>query len=235
MKFVVATLVLMLLLVPPAFSQDQEDDLSDYSLLKSVENSQIVAIGRVVLLTGKWRSGILPNGGGAICTDVMVRVETMIKGKPNSGKKHIKFIVQGGTAYIPSEDEVSSLWVSTQATFEVGERIMVLLTNNRTQPYYANYPYDRHRLIYTKYGKRPIENNEVKFLYEKNNGLKTMHLPVELATDLAKAYLKDKSSALSIENQIKSIARTDENRLSTAITNQIKTSSKTIIDREELK
>ena len=238
MKSITATLIVAMAMVfatSTSFGEDvYHDDLSVYELLKSIENSEIVAIGRVVLLTGQYRGNILPNGGGAICTDVLVRVTTMIKGEPNSGSKHIKFIVQGGTAYIPSEDEVSSLWVSTQAEFTVGEQVLVLLTNNPAHDYYANYPYGRHRLIYTKYGKRLIEDDMVTFLYQKNNDVKPMKLPLEMATNLAKAYVKDKDAAILLENDIKTEAETGtSNVLSTTLATRIKTSAKQITDREE--
>lgn len=48
-----------------------------YSLLKSVEACDIVAISTVATLTGVYRENITDHGRDSICTDVMFRIETL--------------------------------------------------------------------------------------------------------------------------------------------------------------
>ncbi len=238
MKSITGTLIVVLAMAVAASTSFGDygyyDDLSVYSLLKSIDNSSVVATGTVALLTGAYRQNLTGAGKHAICTDVLIRVDTMIKGTPNFGTNHIKFAVRGGTAYVPAKDEVMTMWVSTQAKFEAGEKVLIMLTNDPNTTFYANYPYGRSRLIYDDYGKRLIKDDKVKFLYEKDSQVKPMELSIELATNLGKAFLENKEEAIQLEDQIKALARDGtSNTLSSTLTNSLNTSAKQILDRRE--
>ncbi|MDE0184596.1 MAG: hypothetical protein OXP71_03950 [Candidatus Poribacteria bacterium] len=237
MKYVFVVLLVMGLVVPTSFAAGGYfDDLSLYSLLKSIDNSDIVAIGTVSLLTGVYRENLLGPKKHCICTDVLVRLDTMIKGEPNFGPNYIKFMVLGGTAYVPHKEEVMGMWVSTQATFEVGEKVFIMLTNDQNTTYYANYPYGKNRLIYDDYGKRLIKEDKVEFWYKKEDKVKPMQLSLDVAKNLGKAFIEDKAAALLLENQIKNVAsNTDENSLTLAQKSTLIDSSKRLFEKEKTK
>ncbi len=192
-RTIVTMAVLALVSANIGFSEGDYEADKDYGLVESIHDSDVVAVGTVVTLTGVYRENMPEEGKNTICTDVLVAVDTMIKGSPNFGKRHIKFTVEGGTAYVPSLDEVITLEISDGATFKVGEKVLFLLSNSY-YPYYARYPYGNMRLTGWDYGKRLIKDDTVTFVYKKGTDFKPMQLPLELAKSLAKASVTHKTS-----------------------------------------
>ena len=228
MKYVfVALLILAIVWTPAEAHRPPRDDASKYTLLKSVEKCNVVAIGRVVSLTGVYRQNMPPANSPMITTDVLIRVEHLIKGETNFGSKHIKFMILGGTAYVPEEDEVMSLDVSPQPKFEVGEKVMLFINNGSKSKYYRNYPHNRYRLYKFDYGKRLIKDGKILMRYPGN----TIEMPVDLAKDLSKAFLDDKEGALRLEQDIKTAALTSKT-LPADIATRLKASAKLLITED---
>ncbi len=127
MKYVFVALVVVLW----AFSANAvTKDLDKFSLLKCIDKSELVVVGTVQLLSNHERNNIVHDGGGMVTTDVTVRIDTLIKGEPNLEKNHVKFMIQGGTFFVPERNEVMTLDVSTEREFEVGEKVMLFIDNN---------------------------------------------------------------------------------------------------------
>lgn len=59
-----------------------------------VENSDLFFVGTVVLKTAVLRYNLRPYQPHRLTTDILVRVETMIKGEPNHGDKYLVFTVR---------------------------------------------------------------------------------------------------------------------------------------------
>ena len=232
-RFIVPLFLLALAL--PVFGELVEEDVTYYGLLSCVDNSEVVVVGTVSMLTGVYHPGIQSNGSGMICTDVLVRIDDLIKGQANIGNNYIKFIVQGGTAYHPELDEVVILEVIPEATFEVGEKVMLFIKNSSDETFYQNYPHGRHRLYMTTYGKRPVKDNNVKFRYDDGHGAKkVMELSIDLAKNLAKAFMENKTAALQLENDIKTSARNSaSNSLPNSTTTRLINSAIQLIPTEE--
>lgn len=228
MKRLFVALALMLVLSTPVAFSDYFEDLSMYSMEKSLDNSDIVAVGTVSLLEGVFRRHLLGPNKNAICTDVLVRVETMIKGEPNFGDNYIKFMVRGGRAYVPHRNSVMINEVSTQAKFKVGEKVLIMLSSDQNTTFYANYPYGKARLIYDDYGKRLIKDDKAMFLYEKEGKPKGMPLSVDLVKDLGKAFVRNKAEAIKLEKLIKAQAAGENNALTSELEASLLEKSKKI-------
>lgn len=204
MKRSITAMILVAVLATPALADfRRQQPTVKYSMLNCVEESDVVAVGRVELLTGVYRKNLIRTGQHLITTDVLIRVETLIKGETNSGPRHIKMMILGGTAYIPEDDEVISLSVTPQPKFKAGERVMLFIKNNTEDKWFRNYPHGRYRLYLFDYGKRLVKDDQVDFRYTNN-----VKMPIELAINLSKAYLEDKAAALLLENDIKTASRT---------------------------
>ena len=75
MKRFIASLVMATVLFAPALSSGMLIEMDDEyrkgaSLLKFVENSELVVVGRVFGLMYVSRPNILPDGGGVVGTDI---------------------------------------------------------------------------------------------------------------------------------------------------------------------
>ena len=216
----VALLILAIIWTPVFADRPPEDDPAEYTLLKCVENSDVVAIGTVLTLTGVYRQNMPPNNQPLITTDILIRVETLIKGETNFGDNHIKMMVLGGTAYVPAKDEVRIHKVSPQPEFKVGEKALLFI-DNKNDKWFKNYPHNRYRLHRFDYGKRLIKDDKIKIRYPGN----TIEMPVDLAKDLSKAFLADKDGTLRLEQDIKTAALTSK-KLPADIATRLKGSAK---------
>jgi hypothetical protein len=241
MKCVVASLLVVIVLFTPALSiacSMLSEDLDDYSLLRMVEKSELVVFGIVANLDGVWREGD-HEGYHGITTDVVVRVETLIKGETNAGKHYIKFMIQGGHGVNERTGELVSMSVSSEPEFELGEKVMLFLSNVSypTDYYYANYPHGGYYLIGAQEGKKELEDGKVIFGYPQGDlPLIGVDIPLELAVVLARAFLKDKEAAILLEDEIKFTARGNTSGrvvLPDALVTRLIEKSKEIVDKAE--
>ena len=219
-------------------AEEVQQDLDNYSLLKCIDKSEFIAVGTVKLKTYHARDNIVYDGGSMLTTDVLVRIDTLIKGSPNTGTQYVKFMIQGGTTFVPEHNEVLTLDVSTEPSFEVGEKVMLFMTTDITDnAYYTNYLYNRRHVILMKYGKRTIKDDKMPFLYKRNDDrLMPVEMPLDLTVELAKAAVANKDAVIPLENQIKALARgatTQKIELSSTLVTQLKASAKTIIQNAE--
>ncbi len=206
-----------------------------YTLLEIVERCDIVVVGTVSLKTGVYVEHPRNNDGSSyIMSEIVVRVETQIKGEPNFGENHVRFMIEGGTAYVPRHQQVMTLVITNDLDFKVGEKVMLFLSRDSPNGYYDNFPYGRLHVNSEFYGKRLIKDNKITMFYKKSDiKLRGVRLPVEMASLLAQAAVADKDAAVPLENKIKTLARSDDATLTETIINDIKTGAKTIIDAAE--
>ena len=210
------------------------------TLSKSVEKSHLVVIGEVVFLNSVRRTNVLPEGKGAITTDVTVKIDELIKGKANLGTKHVRFAILGGTEFSEVHDAMVTLSVSAVPTFEVGEKMMLFLVDNSDSDYYANWPYNGLHTYIGELGKHLIENDKVKFAYPQDNEVRrVIKFPIDLASTLAIALVKDRDSALVLEAEIKNLVRNFPDTAEWKITltdsfaSKLKQRAQAIIDKSE--
>lgn len=143
MKYVFAAL--MVLLCAP-FADGK-------GVLKMTEKSDIIVVGTVELKNSYYTTDV---SNGVILTDVLVRINQLIKGQPNTGKNHVKFAIEGGTAYVPSKDEVLSTTVFPQATFDIGENVLLFLRAGKADGYRKGWPHGRLYVLYWREGKKTV-------------------------------------------------------------------------------
>ena len=163
-----------------------EEYRKGYALLAFVTNSDIIVVGRVAHKHYVNRAGIT--------TDIIIRIETLVKGEPNMGDYHVIFMIRGGEGYSPYDGQLVKVEGSSQPEFEVGERVMVFLTK-RGDNLYDNYAHDKLHLVRERQGKVEIEDNIVGFGYlnaEKES--EYIDFPLALAVNLAEAHCKDPST-----------------------------------------
>ena len=230
MKYLfVALLALLIATTATAIYNDYEVS-DDFTLLNMIEESDITAIGTVALVTGVYRPNYWEQGG-MIANDIVIRVETMIKGTPNLDSNHIIFSELGGTAYIPGKGVVT-ISTSAETPFKVGEKIMVFLARKRSN----RLPHHGLQLMQLSYGKRLVEDSKVDLWYKQNDEtLTTVKLPLELAKQLGKAFLRDKAATRLLENRIKAAAKTPtaSGELAASLRSTLKDSARQIIEKEK--
>ncbi len=89
-----------------------EEGLEKRSLLGMVEDSKLVVSGRVLHIDGNWRNDIGYDGSQFITTDVVVQVDSVVKGEPNyEDGTCVRFMILGGTATHPETGQLRSLKV----------------------------------------------------------------------------------------------------------------------------
>ena len=204
------------------------EDIAWFGVLNMVDKCEFVAIGTVELMTAQYYTNVLANRSDFIMTDVLVRIDTLIKGSANTGDDHIKFAVHGGVAYNPNTGSEELHEISSPIKFEVGEKVMLFLRNGNDSIYHSNFPHGRHRVHMWDYGKRLVKNNKVSFKYEKEGEAKDISLSLDLAKEMAKAYGEDKDATILLENQIKTVVTNGLTELSDAKTAELKNSAKRI-------
>lgn len=196
MKCVFVVLMALLYVVISADARE----VSMFGMLDMTKNSDIVALCTVELMNSYYADNI---HNGKIMTDVLVRVDELIKGKPTLGTRHVRFAIEGGTAYIPKENRVLSLTVMPQPKFEIGETALLFLRVGAADSYYKNFPHGRLHVYMWEVGKKAIDESGIAFGYEYESKVKRAYIPLDLTKVLIQSYLKDKDGAKAIENEIK--------------------------------
>ena len=246
-RIIVVTLLLVLM-ISTAHSHTRAyriaGDLEKYSLLSMVEEYEFAALGTVELLTAQYREDISADGTDTICTDVLFRIETLIKGTPNHGTNHMKFIIRGGRAYHPGIDEVIEISLQPNVTFEVGEKVLLFLSNRR-QNAFSGYPYGGWYIPGWDWGKRLVKDGKIYLWYNRGTShtqprknVTRVKMTPDFAKTLALAYMEDKDGAKAIEQTIKNAARAVTNRHLVLTTDQettMKTRAQAIIDAAKTK
>ena len=229
MKRLIVSIAILLLTATLTIAYQTPGDveyLSGLALLSFVEQSDIIVIGTVANKNYVSRPGFT--------TDITIRIETLVKGKPNLGNNHVIFMIQGGRGYSEAHDKVLRLEVSGEPKFALGERTMVFLSNRDTSGYHATYPYNHLHVIREMHGKKRIKDNKVGFSYlNAEDDVDYVKFPLELTTKLAQAYVKDKDAASALENEIKTLVLSGTNELPETLITRLTTQSQTILDREE--
>lgn len=227
MKYV---FVALLALLCAAFADGHAPvrNIDDYGLLNAVENCDVVAVGTVEILTGVWRENVSQDGRDSICTDVTFRIETLIKGQPNLGTNYIKFMYEDGEAYLADEGAVISQKTFPGIEFKVGEKVLLLLQKGEDTKRKTTYAYGGMRVYKLRYGKRLVKDGKVDFRYLKDGKAKGMNMTLDLATNLAKAFVKNPDAARGLENEIKREAKGESMNVSDTLSTRLISSAKLI-------
>ena len=190
-----------------------------YSVSYDMERCKIVVVGKVSRLDYKKHSlRDEPRKRAGWSTDVTIEIDELIKGKPNAGKNQLIFTVAGGM----------NLRVAGQPEFEIGEEVVVFLKDN---------PHGRISLVEYGMGKRKIEDGKVYFLYPRaRDCLIPVWFPLELAIVYSRAVVKDKEAMKPFENEIRSLARKEKNKvdLPEALVKRMITESKKVLNSAPL-
>ena len=96
-----------------------------------------------------------------VTTDVFVRIDTLIKGEPNLGKRHLRFMIEDGTFFSERDDAFITAQVGSQPTYEVRERVMLFLKDGSQDPvYYGKWPYNglHGNVLIGDYGKLLLDD-----------------------------------------------------------------------------
>ena len=238
MKYMVVLLAALVLCTALARASSVEIDRDDLTLSKCIEKSTIVVVGTVQHKNYVWRDNVVPSGG-SITTDIVVKVDNAIKGEANLGTEHVKFAIEGGTQFSTAHNKMLTQVVSTEAKYEIGEKVMLFLTDDSRNTYYARWPHGRLRTYVADYGKRPVKNDKVTFGYHKtDDSLRGVEFPLELASKLGEALVEDKDAAVHIENEIKLLVRgagDEKVILSGTVANRLKQQAQTILDNADEK
>lgn len=184
-SFVTFTLVLLVLFVPVVSDSIMialESDITTF-----VEGSDIVVYGWVMK-----KEFVLWHG--ECTTHITIDVIEMIKGKPGYGGNRVKFTVPGG------ECGGSIDWVEDTPDFEVGEAVFLFL---------SEYPNGGYHVFRFNEGKRPVQGLKVPIEYT-HRGRKVIHLPIDVAIQIAKAAVKHPKATRQLEEEIKAHIRYSE-------------------------
>ncbi|MDE0185863.1 MAG: hypothetical protein OXP71_10530 [Candidatus Poribacteria bacterium] len=178
-----------------------------------VDKSDLVFLGKVTNVQFVYRRNIWPQ----YTTDVTVKVEEKIKGKPNYGKNWVKFMLPGGAHdNHRTRKKAGGLWISGTPGFKRGERLLMFM---RIDPY-SERPYRGLALVDGWWGKcKIVDEKSVSVWYttkkrKLRNGtwneaglVRPILLPVDLAVKIARAASKDAYSTLEIEERIRTFAQ----------------------------
>lgn len=215
------------------------ETINEQSLLELTKHAHIIFTGTVQHKDYVYRYGIWPGrAGGTPTTDIIVSVTTMIKGEPNFGENHVKFAIEGGKFFSARKGKVIRMIVSTEPKFEVGEKVLLFLSKPKP-PHSANvnFPHDGLHVHGTRWGKKKIVDNAIQTPYLKAEDQSIqVKMPLDLALNLSKAYLKDAASAIALENEIKTLARGNTAKfvkIPQATITRLKNESQTIINRRK--
>ena len=200
----------------------------DFDIVNVVESSKLVVVGRVTSTDFVYRQGV----GGAT-TDITLEIEDMIKGDPNDGKDHVKFMIRTGTGVNPRTSRIESKSIAHTPEFAVNERIMVMLIKNQNPR--LTLPYGNYFLFRGHYGKRLVTDNKVKLIYTLDGESKVFNLPIDLVKQIGKAANKNKAATIPIENNLKTHLRNADDAdvvLPQTLIDSLKNQAQQIIDRE---
>ena len=219
MKNLFASTTLMILFLSVGYSYQipmhDKEYLEGYSLLGLVEKSTIVVLGTVADMEYHYRENVTPSGRGSLTTDIIIDIETLIKGKPNAGRNRVIFMIEGGIGTYPGDTEPLRLLVGGEPEFEIDERVMVFLVNDIDDSYYRNYPHGKLFVNRAFYGKREVVDDIVSIWYVKGDEVfgfefEVVDYPLDLAVNLSLAYIKDKETAIKLEDEINNLVQDHE-------------------------
>ena len=240
MKRVVALIMLTLVCASAMAATYKRDTaaLRRYALSSMVERRTLVVVGTVEHMDYVYREDVLPGGKDSATTDIIVRVDTLIKGEPNLGENHVIFMIQGGVYFSERADAMLRLHVGNQPDFEVGEKVMLFLAvPSSPDSFVANYPHGGLHVISAEFGKKQIVDEIAQFRYIRGeNDAILADFPLNLAVNLAKALVKDKDAAIPLEDEIKALAlgnTAEKLVLTETLVTRLIADSKHIIDRDE--
>lgn len=219
MKNLFASITLMILFLSVGYSyqigMNDRKHLEGYSLLGLVEQSTIVVLGTVAGMEYHYRENVTPYSGGMLTTDIIIDIETLIKGMPNAGKNRVIFMIEGGIGTYPGETEPVRLHVGGEPEFEIDEKVMVFLVNHIDDSYHNNYPHGKLFVNRAFYGKREVVDDIVSIWYVKGDEVfgyefEVVDYPLDLAVNLSLAYLKDRAATIKLEDEINNLVQDHE-------------------------
>ncbi len=251
-KFVVVTLILLTCagMAYGSLVDKSELDVEMFGLFHMLDECVFVAVGRVDLLQGVYRKNLHydeyhRSWSSLMCTDVYFRIEHLVKGEPNLGKKYRRFIYEGGTGYSPKHDEVYTMSTSTEPGYEVGDKMFLFLTNKSGgSGYRTGWPYDGcyvYMGAYRNVGNQMLEGEHptVGFTYPRADGPRHRYrLPIQVAVNIARAYVADKEAAILLEDIIRAKAKISvrgEYDLPQELITRLNEMAKDIIEGRELR
>ncbi len=189
------------------------------SISSMVKLSNLVFTGEVVEMEFVFREDLPPQ----FTTDITVEVEAMIKGTPNAGENRVKFMIRGGEGVHPTTGE-SLICIATGAPqFEIGEKVLIFLLRHtrliehRRLRQLSPPPYEGLAPVW--WGNRKIvdEKVSVPYTFQKRlfeNGqwrdktqMRDIHLPIDLARQIAQAALQNAEAVSTVEEQIRTFAK----------------------------
>ena len=234
MKKLFVVLLFVLVLPVLAFSRPQTsspEKLNKFSLLKTIDDSELVVVGTVIFINYVRRDNIR----GKLTTDIGIRADTVVKGTPNLADNVVQFMIKGGQGVI--DGRLVELYVNSQPKFKIGEKVMVFLSTDSDGGYYINYPHGGYHLVRNKLGKKPVKNNKVEFAYvQDGRRLVAVEFPLDVAVKLSKAFVANADAALQRENSVKQLALGNSNNrisLPTQLTDSLLSGANTILDSAE--
>ena len=80
---------------------------------KLIQGSTLAVVGTVEEMNYVYR----PEIRCKITTDIVVKIDNLIKGKPNAGHRYVDFMIRGG------KGKHGGLRISTQPKFQLGEKV----------------------------------------------------------------------------------------------------------------
>ncbi len=225
---------------------DTPESRRSQTLLYMVERSTLVVVGTVVRMDYVRRNkDQFPGIYGGLTTDMTVRVDDLIKGKPNAGKKYVKFMIPGGKGISPRNGRAIQRRIAGQVEFELGEKAVLFLRNKFPKSpngHLVNYPHGGYRMLHPQYKREILDGYvQIAFMRDETSRPKYVDVPLELGVNLAKAFLKDKAATCSLEQELKfsdTISDTTGKRnkvfLPEALVKDLIEASKKILDKEKI-
>lgn len=190
------TVVMCVFCLPRAYGLSMAPYEKGFSIANVVDDSDLVVYGKVVKKQFEFRE----NFGRT--TDITIDVKEMIKGTPNAGEDHVKFMIDGGTGTNPNTGRTLTKEVTGTPEFELNETVLLFLVKSRQSK--RRLPHGGYYIFYVFYGKRPVNNGKVLLWYTlDNDGVGVIDLPVDLVIQIAKAADKDFEAASRLENDIR--------------------------------
>lgn len=193
-SFVSLTVVLSVLCLPSVSGSSMGPYEKGFSIANVVDDSNLVVFGEVVKKQFVFREEF------GRTTDITIDVREMIKGTPNAGDGHVKFMIDGGTGTNPNTGRTLTKIVSGTPEFELNETVLLFLEKNTE----FQKPHGGYYVFYGTYGKRLMKHGKVTLYYTLDNDeVKVIDLPIGLVIQIAKAAAKDYEAASRLENDIR--------------------------------
>ncbi len=182
------------------------------SISSMIDMSVLAFTGAVVEMEFVFRENLPPQ----FTTDITIEIEAMIKGTPNAGENRVKFMIPGGEGVYPTTGESLICVVPDAPKFGIGDKVFIFLRKHKRL---ARLPVPHGGLITGWWGKREIvdEKVSVPYTFQKRlfeNGqwrdktqMRDIHLPIDLARQIAQAALQNAEAVSTVEEQIRTFAK----------------------------